>query len=78
MLWFLMLTSPLVLVIRQDRLEAAKGKLPAITIRGAQELLEDAGISRGTIHSDGRGRFHFSGGIPAELHQRLRNILVST
>lgn len=77
MLWFLKLTSPLVLVIRKGRLEIAKGRMPATNRLEAQDLLSDFKILTGTIHADGKGRYHFSTDIPAELHQRLRNILVS-
>ncbi len=77
MLWFLKLTSPLVLVIRQGKLSAAKGRIPAITLRELQELLGEADVNSGTLHADGSGRFHFSSTIPEDLHQRLRNLLVS-
>ena len=38
--------------------------------------LTTAGVTRGEIWIQGDGRIRFSTEIPAELHQRLRNILV--
>ena len=77
MLWFLKLTSPLVLVIREDGVSAAKGRIPSVTLRQLHEVLSDAGIRTGTIHSNGSGRYCFSRHVPEAIHQRLRNILVS-
>ncbi|MEK7949237.1 DUF3634 family protein [Luteolibacter soli] len=77
MLWLLKLTSPLVLVIREGKVSLAKGRLPGGTIQQVQDVLSDAGVTSGTIHADGAGRFRFSYHIPGELHQRLRNVLVS-
>ena len=77
MLWFLKLTSPLVLVIRAGKVSLAKGRLPPSATRELQVILSEAAVTSGTIHSDGAGRFHFSRGIPVESHQQLRNVLVS-
>lgn len=77
MLWFLKLTSPLVLVIREDGVSAAKGRIPAATLRQLHEVLDEAGIRSGTIHASGAGRYSFSRHVPEAVHQRLRNILVS-
>lgn len=78
MLWFLKLTSPLVLVIREGKVSLAKGRLPGAAIREIQDILAEAAVASGTIHADGTRRFHFSRQIPAELHQSLRNVLAST
>lgn len=77
MLWFLKLTSPLVLVIREDGVSAAKGRLPAATLRQLHGVLTEAGVRSGTIHANGSGRYGFSRHVPKAVHQRLRNILVS-
>jgi hypothetical protein len=77
MLWFLKLTSPLVLVIREDGVSAAKGRIPAATLRQLHDVLADTGVRSGTIHANGAGRYCFSRHIPEAIHQRLRNILVS-
>ncbi|WP_193210719.1 DUF3634 family protein [Luteolibacter marinus] len=78
MLWFLKLTSALVLVIREGRLEVAKGNLPAHSRRAVEELLAGASVRDATLHTDGSGRIHFSRQVPRDLHQRLRNVLAST
>ncbi|MCW1923023.1 DUF3634 family protein [Luteolibacter arcticus] len=78
MLWFLKLTSPLVLVIREGKVSLAKGRLPGTAAREIQGILAEADVASGTIHADGAKRFHFSRQIPGELHQQLRNVLVST
>ena len=77
MLWFLKLTSPLVLSVREGKVSLAKGRLPSSATKEVQGILADAAVASGTIHADGSGRFHFSRHIPEELHQRLRNVLVS-
>ena len=77
MLWLLKLTSPLVLVISKGKVSLAKGRLPGGAIQQVHGILSDAAVTSGTIHCDGARRFHFSGSIPEELHQRLRNVLVS-
>ena len=77
MLWLLKLTSPLVLVIRKGKVSLVKGRLSGSTTQQVQGILSDAGVTSGTIHSNGARRFHFSRDIPGELHQRLRNVLVS-
>jgi hypothetical protein len=77
MLWFLKLTAPLVLVIRGGKVSLAKGRLPGGATREVQGILAVAAVASGTIHADGSGRFHFSREIPDELHQQLRNVLVS-
>jgi hypothetical protein len=77
MLWFLKLTSPLVLVIREGKVSLAKGRLPGSATKEIQGIVSDAAVSSGTIHADGAGRFHFSRHVPEELHQQLRNVLVS-
>lgn len=77
MLWFLKLTSPLVLVIREDGVSAAKGRIPSVTLRQLHEVLNEVGIRSGTIHADGSGRYCFSRHVPEAVHQRLRNILIS-
>ncbi|MCW1884581.1 DUF3634 family protein [Luteolibacter flavescens] len=78
MLWLLKLTSPLVLVIRAGKVGLAKGRLSGGIIREIQSIVSDEGIASGTIHADGSGRYHFSDSIPGELHQQLRNVLVSS
>lgn len=75
MLWLLKLTAPLVLAIREGRVALAKGRLPASKLRELQGLLQENSIRRGTIHTDATGRIHFSLSIPADLHQRLRNVI---
>jgi hypothetical protein len=77
MLWFLKLTSPLVLVVREGKVSLAKGRLPGSATKEIQGILGDAKVASATIHADGAGRFHFSRGIPEEWHQQLRNVLVS-
>jgi len=78
MLWFLKLTSPLVLVIREGKVSLAKGRLPGTATREIQGVLAEAAVASGTIHAVGNGRFQFSRQIPGELHQQLRNVLAST
>lgn len=78
MLWFLKLTSPLVLVIREDGVSAAKGRIPAATLGRLHDVLAEAGVRSGTIYSNGSGRYCFSRQIPEAVHQRLRNILISS
>jgi hypothetical protein len=77
MLWLLKLTSPLVLVIARGKLSEAKGRLAYSILREVQGIVTESGIVRGTIHADGSGRYHFSSEFSAELHQRLRNVLIS-
>jgi hypothetical protein len=77
MLWLLKLTSPLVLVVSKGKVSLAKGRLPGGAVQQVQDILSDAEVTSGTIHSNGARRFHFSRHIPGELHQRLRNVLVS-
>jgi hypothetical protein len=77
MLWFLKLTSPLVLVVREGKVSLAKGRLPGSATRELQAIVSEAAIPSGTIHTDAAGRFHFSRHIPEEWHQQLRNVLVS-
>ena len=77
MVWLLKLLHPLVLEIKAGKVSAAKGRMPSRALREIQEVLSDAGVSQGSIHADGTGRFHFSAGIPAECQQRLRNTLAS-
>ncbi len=77
MLVLLKLLHPLVLAIRGGEVIAVRGKLPARSLREIREVLTAAGVSRGIIHADGAGRFHFSASVPAECRQRLRNILAS-
>ena len=77
MLWLLKLLNPLVLEIREGRTTAVKGRLPSGALREIQGVIVEAGVRQATIHVDGAGRFHFTCGIPAGCHQRLRNVLVS-
>lgn len=77
MLWLLKLLNPRVLAIRQGRVSAIKGYIPSMAMREVQGLIDETGASRGTIHTDGAGRHHFSASIPGDFHQRLRNILTS-
>ena len=64
-------------MIRGGKVSVEKGRLPGSAIQEIQGILTEAAVAAGTIHADGSGRFHFSGEIPEELHQQLRNVLVS-
>ena len=77
MVWLLKLLHPVVIEIKAGKVGAAKGRIPSWTLRDIQEVLSEVGVTRATIHGDGAGRFHFSGQIPADCHQRLRNTLAS-
>ena len=77
MVWLLKLLHPMVLEIKAGKVSAAKGRIPSRALREVQEVVSKAGVSKATIHADGAGRLHFSGEIPAECHQRLRNTLTS-
>jgi hypothetical protein len=77
MVWLLKLLHPLVLEIKAGKVSAAKGRFPSRALREIQQVISEAGVGRGSIHADGAGRFHFSGEIPADCHQRLRNTLTS-
>lgn len=77
MVWLLKLLHPLVIEIKAGKVSAAKGRIPTRALREVQEVVTAAGLSKGAIYADENGRYHFSGGIPAECHQRLRNTLSS-
>jgi len=77
MLWLLRLLNPLVIAIRGGKTVVVKGRLPSPTLRALREEIAGADLERGTIHADGTGRIHFSGDIPVEIRQRLRNILAA-
>ncbi len=77
MVWLLKLLHPLVLEIKAGKVSAAKGRFPARALREVQLVVTEAGLTKGAIYADEAGRYHFSGGIPADCHQRLRNTLTS-
>lgn len=57
------------------RCVAVRGKVAGAILRELAGCLGEAGIARGEIWVAGNGRVSFSREIPAEIHQRLRNIL---
>ncbi len=75
MLWLQKLLHPTVIVIRDGRATAARGRLPGAVLRDLELLCADFDIRRATIALDGRGRCHFSSTVPANAHQRIRNVL---
>lgn len=75
MLWFQKLVHPTVITIRDGRASLAKGRFPSHTLRDLDAICADFEIRRGTIALDAKGRYHFSSGIPAPAHQRIRNVL---
>jgi hypothetical protein len=77
MVWLLKLIFPLVIEIKAGKVSAAKGRIPSRSLREVQEVIAEAGLVKGAIYADDAGRFHFSGAIPPECHQRLRNTLAS-
>ena len=78
MLWLQKLLHPTVLVVRDGITTCAKGKIPSPRLRDLDAVLAQRSISHATITIDGARRCHFSNTIPAEIHQRLRNILISS
>ena len=77
MLWWLKLTRKTVIAVRKGRATCEKGRVPNRALGEIEQALSQAGVSSGAIHESEGDRYGFSGIIPASLHQRLRNILVS-
>lgn len=75
MLWLRKLLHPTVIVVRDGRSSLARGRLPSPVLQDLDSLCADFGIRRATIALDGAGRCHFSATIPADAHQRIRNVL---
>lgn len=76
MKWFSRMLSVSAISVAEGRCVLLKGKLERRLLSDlAGELACSRGI-RGEIWINGDGRIRFSDGIPPELHQRLRNILM--
>jgi hypothetical protein len=69
------LLSTTAISFKTGRCVAVRGKVPGAILVDLAECLEEAGIETGEIWLAGNGRVSFSKQIPAEIHQRLRNIL---
>ena len=76
-LWWLTLTSTLVISIHRGKATCLKGKVPSEILTGIEDVLREAAIIKGHIHQSGNARYGFSGNIPDELHQVIRNLLSS-
>jgi len=69
--------SRFILRIDGGRLLVSKGRLPSAFLSDLSEYIASSGLVSGVIrgHGDGtRTRLVFSSDIPAEAHQRVRNI----
>jgi hypothetical protein len=62
---------------RDGRCRPRKGRFSGHQLSAIEDLLTDSGVRRAAITLNGLGRATFSRSIPAHLHQRLRNLLVS-
>ena len=60
-----------------DKIQARKGILRPYARDQLVELLRDKRIGRGFIAVLRNGRVVFSRSVPAEMHQRLRNVLLN-
>lgn len=69
------LLSTTAISYENGRCVAVRGKFPGAILRDLAGCLGEAGIATGEIWLAGNGRVSFSRDIPAEIHQRLRNIL---
>ena len=54
-----------------------KGKVMARVLSDITSLTQQADVRKGEIWVSFDGKIRFSGEIPKELHQRLRNVLAS-
>lgn len=69
------LFSTTAISFESGRCVAVRGKVAGAILRDLACCLGEAGIVKGEIWVAGNGRVSFSREIPAEIHQRLRNIL---
>jgi hypothetical protein len=66
-----------VIKIHDGRASCTKGKMLGTRLAEISSLAAQHSISKGEIWIDSQGKIHFSRHIPAELHQRLRNMIAS-
>lgn len=76
MKWFSRVLSVTAISFGSGRCEVLKGNVGRSILSDLSGELTTAGVTRGEMWIQGDGRIRFSNEIPAELHQRLRNILV--
>jgi len=80
MIWLLLLLyggCPQVLLIRGGKVEIWKGKIPHRIVTPVQDVVDLCELQSGVVYRDHDGRWGFSFGMPPEVRQRLRNVLVS-
>ena len=67
-------TADLVISFNEGRAKALKGKVKGAVLRGVEDLCEEKGIKKCEIHlSHGNLSIY---GVPENLHQRFRNVVM--
>jgi len=71
------LLSSIAIGIVDGSAKCLKGKVLNRTLSDITSLTSACGLKKGEMWIGGDGRIRFSGEIPKELHQRLRNVIAS-
>ena len=63
--------------VHDGQVRIARGQLPSRACQFVADILREAGVSSGYIAIISAQSVAFSKGIPANIHQRLRNVLLN-